>query len=222
MQRLPSVVPTHVRSLATAVSRAPLSALNVVARAKAEQITAEWKGTNASGENVKNYIGGKFVDSKSEQWIDLVDPVRPHRPSCQRTADGYFYSRRRPCFLVSQRRPPLSSSRLSKLLRRRLRPGVALPFSHDNDLPYSMPSHLSLSPGVIDLVITFLDFSLKYVKMQMLSRTASFLSKERPSPVCLPACNHISIHLPVPTQMRTVTSFGAFRWSRLPVTSQRL
>ena len=81
MQRLPNVVPTQVRGLATAVSRSPLSSLNAVARAKAEQITAQWKGTNASGENVKNYIGGKFVDSQTDKWIDLVDPVRPHRPS---------------------------------------------------------------------------------------------------------------------------------------------
>ena len=75
MQRLPSVVPTHVRGLATAISRAPLSGLNAAARVKAEQITAEWKGTNASGQNVKNYIGGKFVDSQADKWIDLVDPV---------------------------------------------------------------------------------------------------------------------------------------------------
>ena len=80
MQRLPNVVPAHVRGLATVVSRAPLSSLNPAARAKAEQITAQWKGTNASGENVKNYIGGKFVDSKTNKWIELVDPVRPHRP----------------------------------------------------------------------------------------------------------------------------------------------
>lgn len=75
MQRLPNVVPAHVRGLATVVSRASLSGLNAVSRAKAEQITTQWKGTNASGENVKNFIGGKFVDSKSDQWIDLVDPV---------------------------------------------------------------------------------------------------------------------------------------------------
>ena len=75
MQRLPSVVPTHVRGLATVVSRAPLSGLNAAVRPKAEQITAQWKGTNASGENVKNYIGGKFIDSKTDKWIDLVDPV---------------------------------------------------------------------------------------------------------------------------------------------------
>lgn len=82
MQRLPNVVPAQVRGLASAASRPPLSSLNAVARAKAEQITAQWKGTNASGENVKNYIGGKFVDSKTDKWIDLVDPVRSHRPRC--------------------------------------------------------------------------------------------------------------------------------------------
>jgi hypothetical protein len=82
MQRLQNVVPAQVRGLATVASRPPLSSLNVVARAKAEQITAQWKGTNASGENVKNYIGGKFVDSNTEKWIELVDPVRPYRPQC--------------------------------------------------------------------------------------------------------------------------------------------
>ena len=199
MQRLPNVVPTHVRGLATAVSRAPLSGLNAVARAKAEQITAEWKGTNTSGENVENYIGGKFVDSKSEQWIDLVDPVRLHQPLCWRRADGYSYSRRRPCFLVSQRRPPLSSSRPLRLLRRRSSPGVALPFLRDNDSPSSMPFRLSLPSRVTDLVITFIGFRLKYVKTQMLSQTASFLNKGRPSPVChLPARVRLPAHLPFP------------------------
>jgi malonate-semialdehyde dehydrogenase (acetylating)/methylmalonate-semialdehyde dehydrogenase len=73
MHRLPNVV--QARSLATAVTRSPLSGLNAVARAKAEQITAKWKGTNTSGENVKNDIGGSFVDSQTDRWIDLVDPV---------------------------------------------------------------------------------------------------------------------------------------------------
>ena len=80
MHKLPNIVPAQVRGLATAVSRAPLSGLNTAARAKAEQITAQWKGTNASGGNVKNYIGGKFVDSKADKWIDLVDPVWPQNP----------------------------------------------------------------------------------------------------------------------------------------------
>ena len=86
MQRLPNVVPTQVRGLATAVSRSPLSSLNSVARAKAEQLTAQWKGTNASGENVKNYIGGKFVDSKAEKWMDVIDPVSIGALAC--SGDG--------------------------------------------------------------------------------------------------------------------------------------
>ena len=48
--------------------------------AKAEQITAQWKGANASGENVKNYIGGQFVDSQTEKWMDVIDPVCLHHP----------------------------------------------------------------------------------------------------------------------------------------------
>ena len=136
MQRLPNVVPAQVRGLATAVSRPPLLSLNTVVRAKAEQITAHWKGTNASGENVKNYIGGKFVDSKSDKWIDLVDPVRPYRPPSQPERLTILnHSRRKPCFHVSLKRPPQNSNRPSKLQRRRSRPGVALLFSHANDSP---------------------------------------------------------------------------------------
>lgn len=155
MQRLPNVVPAQVRGLATAVSRPPLSGLNAIARAKAEQITAQWKGTNTSGENVKNYIGGKFVDSKSEQWIDLVDPVCPRRSLCWRRANDGHYSRRKPCFPVSQKRPPQSSSKPSKPLRKHSRPGAALLFSHDNDSFSSMPFHLSPSLGLLTLLLPF-------------------------------------------------------------------
>lgn len=62
------------RSLATA-ARPPLSALSASARAKAEQISSEWKGTSASGSNTKNFIGGEFVESKAQAWIDVVDPA---------------------------------------------------------------------------------------------------------------------------------------------------
>ncbi|OSX67468.1 hypothetical protein POSPLADRAFT_1064101 [Postia placenta MAD-698-R-SB12] len=62
------------RSLATA-ARPPLSALSASARAKAEQISSEWKGTSASGNNTKNFIGGEFVESKAQAWIDVVDPA---------------------------------------------------------------------------------------------------------------------------------------------------
>lgn len=154
MQRLPNVVPAQVRGLATAISRPPLSGLNAIARAKAEQITAQWKGTNASGENIKNYIGGNFVDSKSEQWIDLVDPVRPCRASCLRRADD-DHSRRKPCFPVCQKLPHQSSSRPLKPLRRHSRPGAALPYSQDNDSFSSTPSHLSPPLGLLSPPLLF-------------------------------------------------------------------
>jgi malonate-semialdehyde dehydrogenase (acetylating)/methylmalonate-semialdehyde dehydrogenase len=68
----------NARAYATAVSgapKAPLSGLSDAVRARAEQLS-QWKGTSATGENTRNYIGGEFVESKAEQWIDVVDPVR--------------------------------------------------------------------------------------------------------------------------------------------------
>ncbi|KAK7694789.1 hypothetical protein QCA50_001977 [Cerrena zonata] len=51
------------------------SALTSTARAKAEQISSEWKGTSATGENTKNFIGGEFVESKTSDWIEVADPA---------------------------------------------------------------------------------------------------------------------------------------------------
>jgi len=50
------------------------SALNATASAKAEQISADWKGTSLTGGTTKNYIGGEFVESKTDKWIELHDP----------------------------------------------------------------------------------------------------------------------------------------------------
>ncbi|KAH9950444.1 methylmalonate-semialdehyde dehydrogenase [Amylocystis lapponica] len=73
--KLPRTQVLRRRSFATAAPRPPLSALSATARAKAEQITAEWRGTSASGESTKNFIGGEFVKSKASQWIDVLDPA---------------------------------------------------------------------------------------------------------------------------------------------------
>ncbi|CCM05185.1 uncharacterized protein FIBRA_07394 [Fibroporia radiculosa] len=62
------------RSFATVI-KPPLSALGASARAKAEQLSADWKGTSATGENTKNFLGGEFVESKTQSWIDVVDPA---------------------------------------------------------------------------------------------------------------------------------------------------
>ncbi|TBU48218.1 methylmalonate-semialdehyde dehydrogenase [Dichomitus squalens] len=76
LAKLPRPAQLRVRSLATAsASRPPLSGLSATAKTKAEKISQEWKGTNATGANTKNFVGGEFVESKAEQWIDVVDPA---------------------------------------------------------------------------------------------------------------------------------------------------
>lgn len=67
----------QIRRYATAVAgqpKAPLSGLNDAVRAKAEELSV-WQGTSATGGKTKNFIGGSFVDSHAETWIDVVDPV---------------------------------------------------------------------------------------------------------------------------------------------------
>ncbi|GJJ13914.1 hypothetical protein Clacol_008171 [Clathrus columnatus] len=49
--------------------------LNAIARAKAEAISKNWKGTNATGGKTKNFINGQFVESQATEWIDVVDPA---------------------------------------------------------------------------------------------------------------------------------------------------
>ncbi|KAL5495376.1 hypothetical protein ACEPAI_839 [Sanghuangporus weigelae] len=78
LPRLSRVARTSgVRSYATASEirvKSPLVGLSSVAREKAEQLSANWKGTSASGDSTKNYIGGQFVDSKADSLIDVLDP----------------------------------------------------------------------------------------------------------------------------------------------------
>ncbi|KAJ3779069.1 methylmalonate-semialdehyde dehydrogenase [Lentinula raphanica] len=51
----------------------PALALSNAARIKADQL-APWKGTSVNGGTTKNFIGGEFVESKTADWIDVVDP----------------------------------------------------------------------------------------------------------------------------------------------------
>ncbi|KAJ7099611.1 Aldehyde/histidinol dehydrogenase [Mycena crocata] len=59
-----------IRRFSTSASRKALAPLALSA---AERL-AEWKGTSVSGGNTKNYIGGEFVESKTSDWIDVLDP----------------------------------------------------------------------------------------------------------------------------------------------------
>ncbi|KZO98390.1 methylmalonate-semialdehyde dehydrogenase [Calocera viscosa TUFC12733] len=64
----------HARSYASQ-ARPPLEGLTAHARSIAEQLTAEWKGTSHAGGQVKNYIGGEFVESKTTTFHDIRDPA---------------------------------------------------------------------------------------------------------------------------------------------------
>ncbi|KAF8745101.1 hypothetical protein AX14_010571 [Amanita brunnescens Koide BX004] len=70
-QRFPRLRCSQIRSFS--VSPHPRS-LNAKALPFAEKISAEWKGTSATGGTTKNFIGGEFVESKSSQWFDVLDP----------------------------------------------------------------------------------------------------------------------------------------------------
>ncbi|KAF9462086.1 methylmalonate-semialdehyde dehydrogenase [Collybia nuda] len=69
--RFSRISPLRARPFATSATRAALSAS---ALPKAEQISAEWKGTSATGGTTKNFIGGEFVESQSSEWVDVLDP----------------------------------------------------------------------------------------------------------------------------------------------------
>ena len=78
--RISRIGPIRKRNFA---SSAALRALNATARSKAEQISSEWQGTSATGGNTKNYIDGKFVDSNTTEWHDVVDPVCEAQPEIE-------------------------------------------------------------------------------------------------------------------------------------------
>ncbi|KAF9479732.1 methylmalonate-semialdehyde dehydrogenase [Pholiota conissans] len=71
-RRFPQLRTLQRKSFHTSASAKALSAL---ALPKAEQISTNWKGTSATGESTKNFIGGEFIESKSSEWIDVHDPA---------------------------------------------------------------------------------------------------------------------------------------------------
>ncbi|KDQ63422.1 hypothetical protein JAAARDRAFT_29451 [Jaapia argillacea MUCL 33604] len=67
----------QARKYATSASghpRPPVSGLSDTARPLAEKLSKEWKGTSATGGVTKNFIGGEFVESKTTDFVDVVDP----------------------------------------------------------------------------------------------------------------------------------------------------
>nr|ODN92544.1 methylmalonate-semialdehyde dehydrogenase (acylating) [Cryptococcus depauperatus CBS 7841] len=51
------------------------SSLAPLALKAAEEVSSKWKGTTANGGRTKNYIGGQFVDSQADKWLQVRDPA---------------------------------------------------------------------------------------------------------------------------------------------------
>ena len=64
------------RTYATASGNSWSVKLSPTARAKALELSTNWKGTSTTGRQTKNFIGGEFVESSTNEWIDVLDPVR--------------------------------------------------------------------------------------------------------------------------------------------------
>jgi malonate-semialdehyde dehydrogenase (acetylating)/methylmalonate-semialdehyde dehydrogenase len=64
--------------------------LSPLAQAAAEEVTAKWRGTSALGGKTKNYIGGEFVESKADKWLEVRDPVSAGGVREQRRAEGEY------------------------------------------------------------------------------------------------------------------------------------
>ncbi|WOO81886.1 putative methylmalonate-semialdehyde dehydrogenase [acylating], mitochondrial [Vanrija pseudolonga] len=58
-----------------AAAAAQTGSLSPLAAKAAEEVSAKWKGTSATGGNTKNYIGGEFVESKADRWLEVRDPA---------------------------------------------------------------------------------------------------------------------------------------------------
>jgi malonate-semialdehyde dehydrogenase (acetylating)/methylmalonate-semialdehyde dehydrogenase len=70
----------RIRRFSTSASR---NTLGAAAKAYADRLS-EWRGTSVAGGTTKNFIGGEFVESKTTDWIDVLDPVccpEPEHPS---------------------------------------------------------------------------------------------------------------------------------------------
>lgn len=118
------------RTYATTAVHPPLSALSPTARAKAEELSARWTGTSATGGKTKNFINGEFIESEATEWIDVVDPVclRPILPDYMGFGVAYIVDgvcrQHKHCSRVFRKRRLWNSSGLRLLRRRHIRPGV--------------------------------------------------------------------------------------------------
>ncbi len=68
----------HFASVATSSAQTSASSahrLSPLALKAAEEVSSQWRGTSATGGKTKNYIGGEFVESQTDKWLEVRDPV---------------------------------------------------------------------------------------------------------------------------------------------------
>lgn len=75
LSRFPRLRHISASSRSFATSARVNAGLSALARPIAEDISANWKGTSMTGGTTKNFIGGQFVESKADKWLDVQDPV---------------------------------------------------------------------------------------------------------------------------------------------------
>ncbi|OWZ68280.1 methylmalonate-semialdehyde dehydrogenase (acylating) [Cryptococcus neoformans] len=69
--------PIQLRAYTSAAfaSTSSNSKLSPLALKAAEDVTSKWRGTTANGGKTKIYIGGEFLDSKTDKWLEVRDPA---------------------------------------------------------------------------------------------------------------------------------------------------
>ena len=207
-----SRIPHCTRAFSTSASRGALSSL---AAPKAEQISANWKGTSATGGKTKNFIGGEFVESNTSEWTDVLDPVsKGLLPSVHLFSP--FPSQPKPCFPASLSPPPVNSSKPSTQPHKPSRHGVRPVFLPGSGL-HSSPSMIHCRRRNLSVDHTLVSNS-SFAKMRMNLQPALSSSKAKLIPVCP------DVHCPAcclkGRQMRTETSFAGFRLLRPPSESR--
>ena len=172
MSRLP-LLSLSSRYLLTS-ARSP--ALSPLARPVAESISTAWKGTSMTGGTTKNFIGGQFLESKADTWLDVFDPVCPLQSLVVQHSSGHPHT-------VNANPALKSSSDHSRRIRAgRQRRRACLQLVEQDQRTYPPTLRPRVSPELVlcpKMKLTLLGFSISYAAMPTLSLGALFLNKAR-------------------------------------------
>lgn len=53
----------------------PPASLPDLSLRKAQSVNNKWRGTSTNGSSTKNYVGGEFLESSTDSWVDVHDPA---------------------------------------------------------------------------------------------------------------------------------------------------